>query len=382
MIVQKIREKLTLQEEGYVLLEHLGGMAVMLTLIPVLLWFWDKGITELKIRSVATHFNSITKAAEQYGLQYHAALLAASGPDSGVDISLQDLRDAGNLPEHIQDLNAWGQGYQVSSRLRDDGNLAMIVMTFGGPDYSANAHFLNITVPETAAMAKAGFVPTDLLYGDNRLRGAYGAWDVSLSDIGVSSSPGYLGMISTLDSSMLGMDYLYRVSVPDHPELNEMATTLDMTDHAIVNAQSLQYAPHEYDNIKDTFCADSDDEGKTFLDPLIGLYICRNEQVQVISDTGNSLPMQSSQLVTHGAIVEKPVCPSGTNTHPEIFVAHAIAAQGAESKAFAAMQAWAVDQDTDWLIQMRIKGIDDVWISPAANYGRMVAFTTCAKDLP
>jgi hypothetical protein len=256
----------------------------------------------------------------------------------------------------------------------------MVILTTGGRSHStSDPKFGNMIVPETAALAKAGFVPVS---ANTVLQGAGGAWTASLAEMGLSGTAGHLGLVSSFDSSVLENDYLYRVGVPGHPEYNEMSVTLDMTDHDIINVKSLRYEPHTLADMNGgTFCTSADDEGRTFLDADNGLYLCRNQKTVLISDSGNSLALQEARLVSTGALIDKPVCADGAGLHPEIFVTPSVAATGAESPAIAALQSWATDfSDEQWQVHLRIKNSRDVWIYPSSSYGRMVVYTSCARD--
>jgi hypothetical protein len=162
------------------------------------------------------------------------------------------------------------------------------------------------------------------------------------------------------------------------PGLNTMETNLDMSDHSINNVYSLDYTPHDYTG---DFCTSPEDDGRTFLDSDQGLYLCRNGKAVLINDTGNSLMMQGAELGYHNQLIDKPVCPPGTQTHPEIFVSPAILSAGAETPAMASMQAWATDYSaTQWQLQMRVLTAQDEWVYPAADYGRMIVMMTCSHD--
>jgi hypothetical protein len=287
------------------------------------------------------------------------------------------------------DLNAWGQAYHISTRLTPGGDLAAAIITTGGRGVSANdPAFAQVTVPETAALAKVGFIPVD---PDTLVRGPYGSWQFTLADFNLPGEAGHLAILTSLDSQALRQDFLYRVAVPGEPELNAMQTTLDMTDHAIRGVREVQYTSRDFESLTD-FCTVPEDEGRTFLDTDEGLYLCRGGQIRVVSDTGNSLAMQGATLAVDGQIIDKPVCSPGSATHPEIFVTPSISAAAANAadaekvKPAHSIQAWATDfpiSDPDavqWQVRMRVLTSDNDWVYPTPDYGRMVVFTTCARD--
>jgi len=139
-------------------------------------------------------------------------------------------------------------------------------------------------------------------------------------------------------------------------------------------------------------CNTTTENGHVFLDPMQGLYLCRNGNLEIISDTGNSTPLQEMTLAKDGDVINKPTCATGTNTVPQIFVSPAIASvDGTSSVAtnvppIDAFQAYAVNTSpTTWTVHLRLLPMmmsptDTVdWINPDANHGRIIVSTTCAK---
>jgi hypothetical protein len=104
----------------------------------------------------------VLKATEKYIGQNHAALLAASTSTDGPVISMATLRDADCLPAMVADINAWNQTYHITTRLTPEGDLAAAVITTGGRGHTVgDPAFAQVTVPETAALAKVGFIPVE-----------------------------------------------------------------------------------------------------------------------------------------------------------------------------------------------------------------------------
>ncbi|MDR2893672.1 MAG: shufflon system plasmid conjugative transfer pilus tip adhesin PilV [Deltaproteobacteria bacterium] len=359
--------------------DAMAALLILAILTPILASLWQNGIEAMKKRAVAEHFVTVQKAAFLYGQQNYAALQAASAPTTGPNITFVELQDAGCLPDRFNNQNAWGQNYLITSRRDDTGALSMIVLTTGGRGHTARQpEFANITVPETAALARAGFIPTGVIGAADVIRGAYGGWEVSLASLGLTATAGHLASVSTYSASDLDQDFLYRVAVPGQPELNAMQTSLDMTNHSIRNIQELDFAAKDYDT---NFCTLPEDEGRTFLDAEVGLYLCRNGQTVLLGDSGNSTLFQTAQLAINGQLIDKPSCAPGTGTHPEILVAPAIVASGSESPVMASFQAWATSaSDEQWQVHLRVLTANNEWIYPAEDYGRLVVMSTCARD--
>ena len=167
------------------------------------------------------------------------------------------------------------------------------------------------------------------------------------------------------------------------PELNAMQTELDMTDHAINNVHDLQFVER---TISTESCTADEDQGRVFLDRDQGLYLCRNHSLEIISDTGNAAHFKEATIVANGARVRKPSCAPGTNTVPAIYVAPQLASAGPQAPPITALQAWATSVSaTEWQVQLRLQtpnpnlGDNENWISPAADYARILVLTQCAK---
>ncbi|WP_204278965.1 shufflon system plasmid conjugative transfer pilus tip adhesin PilV, partial [Klebsiella aerogenes] len=59
--------------------------------------------------------------------------------------------------------------------------------------------------------------------------GAFGAWQVNLGASGFTNAgSGHVANLLAFTSQQSNANYLYRVSVPGHPELNAMQTDLSM----------------------------------------------------------------------------------------------------------------------------------------------------------
>jgi hypothetical protein len=349
------------------------GMGVIATLVNLTSESFRAG-------NVADHFRAVSDAAARYGRQYQASLLPLVTASSGPTITLDQLRGADCLPAQFADRNAWNQGYTIAARSDGSGGLSMVVLTTGGRSVdAAHPRFAEVQVPMAAALAKSGFVPGGLLGSTGVLRGAYGGWEVNLASMGLTAVPGHLGSLSTFSASELDSDFLYRLPIPGQPELNVMQTSLDMSDHSISGVASFQYNARA--GFPADFCTgDPADEGRTFLVDSEGLYLCRDGQAVLIQDTGNSVMISGMDLGYDGMLVDKPFCPDGSGTTPQIFVAPAILSAAAEATPMASFKAWATDYSVDqWQVHLGVLSKKDEWIFPSPDYGRMVIQTSCTK---
>ncbi len=367
------------------LIETIAALLILIMLLPVLMNLWKAGSDQLQKRQAADQLLAVNKAVAAYVRKHQTDLLTQTTASSGPSITTDPLVAQGFLESGFQGHNVWGQTYQIHIRQPSTNALQAVVLTTGGRgEESRDVRFATAVVPSAAAMAggAGGFVPTGNIPGQpsSSLRGAFGGWTLDLASVGIASpGPGHLGALTTFDSSSLGQDFLYRVAVPGHPELNQMQTELDMTDHAIRNIYEAQFTSR---TIGSEAC-DSSTEGVIFLDNEQGLYLCRNGSLEIVADTGNSTLFKSTAVAQDGELIAKPSCAPSTNTTPQIFVAPAIVAIGSQAPPITSFQVWATSaSDTQWQVHMRLLTTDDTlgWVNPASDYGRIMVYTTCSKQ--
>lgn len=373
------------------LIEVIGGLLILAMLMPMLLNIMNMGFLDTQKRQAADHLALVSRAAASYVRKHQTTLISQASATSGPTISVADLVSDGLLPDGFRDRNVWGQSYGIY--IRKDAasdHLRAVVLTTGGRA-NATDNFLNAVVPGAAALlgGSGGFVPTGDVPGQaaGTLQGAGGGWTLSLAGMGVPSpGAGHLGALTSFDASSLGQDFLYRVAVPGHEELNAMQTELDMTDHAIRNVSELQFEERE---ITDQSCAAPEDQGRLFLDRIQGLYLCRNNSLEIIGDSGNSALLKNATLARNGERIAKPSCAPSTGTAPAIFTSPSIAEAGPEAPPLTSFQTWATSlSDTEWQVHMRIQtptktldGSDnDGWVYPADDYGRIMVLAMCVKQ--
>lgn len=371
-------------QKGFTLVEMLGALIIISMMVYALTDVWQLGSRMNEQAQAAWHIKTVNDATERYIKQNYETLLSSSSASSGPRITIEDLIDADLLPDGFQDSNVWGQSYEIHIRRPEGNTLSSVILTTGGREHEEGDSFATLSVPGAALRigGAGGFVPTGDLAGQSAdtLHGTAGGYILDLASIGIASpGPGHLGMYSAFDDYDLGTDYLYRTDVPGHPEYNQMETSLDMTGHDLQNVGSIQYVSRTISD--DDSCSD-EDEGKMFLDEDQGMYLCRNRQLVLLADTGNATLFKNATLAKDGDKISKPLCAPATGTTPQIFVAPAIASSGAESPGMASIQAWATSvSDTEWQVHLRVLNTSsDAWIYPDSMYGRVMVFTTCAKN--
>lgn len=377
------------------LFDALVSIFVMIVLIGVVAQINYDGSLRVERRLVAENMLVLADAAKLYVRKHNAQLAGSAGPTSGPQISLAALRSEGLLRPNFSDRNMWGQQYSIYVRSSGSDLLRIIIVTSGGR--SRSKKFNNTVVPGAAALigAAGGYTPTGNISSipAGVMQGAGNNWRIPFSSVGITNpGPGHLVYVSDYDASDLAHEFLYRVEIPGNPELNAMRTELDMTDHAIENVKEVQFVER---TIGPETCKNAEDQGRIFLDRERGMYLCRDGHFELLSDTGNATVLKELTVVPSETLIDKPICPSQTDTVPSIFVAPSIAEAGQESSPIAAFQAWAESVSTkQWKVRLRVLlsdkalalelngGVDTGgWVSPGPNYNRLLVITTCGKPV-
>lgn len=373
------------RQSGFTLLEMLITLTVIGILMPLVYQVWHTGFIAEQQNHAADQLRQVNSAVDAYVKRHFETLLTSASPSSGPQITVAQLIDDGLLPDGFRNSNIWGQSYEIYVRRPHENTLNTITITRGGRAHEEGDPFATLVVPGAAMRlgGAGGFVPTGALPGqtEGTLHGTAGGFILDLAALGIASpGPGHLGAYSAFDEYDLGTDYLYRGEVPGHPEYNQMTTELDMTGHGIENVGSVQYVSR---TVTDGESCSDEDEGKMFLDELQGMYLCRNGQLVLMADTGNSTQFKMSTVANNGDLIDKPSCAPGTNTSPQIYVAPAIASSGAQSPPMAALQASATSvSSTQWQVHLRVLNTtnENSWVYPDANYGRVMVFSTCSRN--
>ncbi len=375
------------------LIEVIGALLILAMLLPRLADMMFMGLMNTQMRQAADQLALVIRASANYVRKHQTTLSSQATATSGPTVSVADLVSDGLLADGFRDRNVWGQSYGIYIR-KDaaSGHLRAVVLTTGGRGNETD-RFLNVVVPGAAALlgGSGGFVPSGNIPGQaaGTLQGAGGGWSLALAGMGIPSpGAGHLGALTSFDATALGQDFLYRVAVPGHEELNAMQTELDMTDHAIRNVSELQFEERE---ITDQSCAAPEDQGRVFLDRVQGLYLCRNNSLEIIGDSGNSALLKNATLARNGERITKPVCAPNTNTAPAIFTAPSLAEAGPEAPPLTSFQTWATSlSDTEWQVHVRVQtgnkalstaGDDSGWVYPEADYARIMVLAMCIRQM-
>lgn len=360
---------------GYVLPELVATLLIVALVSGLFLRQQANLKAQSRARLAGHQLLEVIEAAGKY-IQANAATLAATATaDTAELITGNQIADEGFLPSGWSDQNAWGQSYLLYVIQPLAGQLTGYVVTTGGDDISSKPS-LEMLAPLAVevAGANAGYVPpTGHVPGESEAVLVGNGWDFDTTAITnyVSPGAGHLAGVANLGDAT-AQDYLYRVGVPGSPERNQMQTNLDMGDNSITTVGSLQL---ESRDVASMTCSASN-PGTVYFNNDEGLFICRDGQLEAFNDSGNAALFKGATMAAHGDLVPKVQCPSGTGTSPRIFVSQSIVSEDGSSPPLNAIQPWAVDSGTDWLIQFRVL-TDNGWTNPTSDYGRVVVFQMC-----
>jgi prepilin-type N-terminal cleavage/methylation domain-containing protein len=391
--MQKKCNKKNSHDGGFTMIELVMVLAVMSIMLPALLIYIKDSNLMMTQKAASVFMRQVGMAAETYVTDHYQALLSTSTSTVATEIPIATLINDDYLSATFNTMNPWYQNYKIYVLEPSTDDLALFVLTEGGQGHDPDRpDFGTKVIPKTANMigAEGGYVPTGLLTGEpnTMIQGAYGGWSFAFAGTNIPN-PGSAHLAyykyfvdGTADDTD---DYLHRVVVPGRPELNRMQTTLDMDGNNILMGDGdvgggagegvgrINFERHTQGDFPCT--AHDNNDGSLYFDRDRGLLLCRKGQLEQINDTGNTGSMQLAKIVTHGSIINKPTCPTSLPT-PQIFLSPAMFSEDAQFRSIQAVQTWAVDQGSRWVVRMRIMA-NGSWMSPNNTYGKIMATVTC-----
>ena len=200
------------------------------------LHFEQQGIKNTQVSVAARQMKVISSAAQDYLQANYTRLEGTATPYNPAMITVATLKKAAYLPPGYNEMNPWGQHYEVEVLQPTEGRLQALVLTTG------KAIIPRVVAPTIATQvgAEGGIIPYAGQYGkDSTVAvGAYGGWEVPMNYYHNPGS-GHLATLLYFSDGDLRNDYLYRAKVPGKPELNQMQTTLDMSGNDISGAKNI-----------------------------------------------------------------------------------------------------------------------------------------------
>lgn len=181
----------------------------------------------------------IQKAAEGYITANAAAIEGTATSTNPATITIPMLVNTGYLPNGFQANNPYGQTWEVQVLQPSPGRLQALVLSTGGNTVPTRSLGLAAQIAGAAGGVVGGGSGTSAVpgCGAGQACGVYSGWKVPTS--GFNAQPGHLAALIEYSNGQIQNDYLYRVSVPGQPQLNQMQTNLDMGNNNINNAQNV-----------------------------------------------------------------------------------------------------------------------------------------------
>lgn len=390
------RESGSMGEAGFLTVEAVLMIMVLVVLIPVAYTGWNMGFSALKARSVAQQLVQVSDAAKVYARSQ--GLLTSLVPGKAAQlVTGEDLYKAGVLPHSAGgDLeNAWKYTYQVYYSLPADPvppavnmtrSLQVVVVTV--PPAGGG------TVPEEEAAKAASFagasggIVTQDTNGILSLGNAVSGWHIKVGDPALPDSGPALGSIGTyasLDDKALNSDVLYRVDV-GRPELNQMHVDLDMRDNALKNVGNIQFnATSVKQTDLTTVCGTAAEmDGKVFYHTAAiadqsGLYACKNGKAFLIADSANSAPVQKAKVVKNGDTVDMPKCTDPSDAFIAVSPANVMVNLVVPVLGTSIYTSYKANGTTSWTVTLSAATPAGVPIAPALITGEISVLTSCRK---
>lgn len=184
----------------------------------------------IQASATASQLLILNKAAQQYVTDNAAALVSTATATTPVTVTVAQLITGNYLPASYLPRNPYRQTWQLQVLQPNAGVLQSLVTSTGGTQIPVR----QLPVIAAQAGAQGGFVPYQNQGGNPNMVptsafGAYGAWQVSLANF-ANPGAGHMASLLAFGNTQVNNSYLYRVQVPNHPELNAMQTDLGMTD--------------------------------------------------------------------------------------------------------------------------------------------------------
>jgi hypothetical protein len=376
---------------GLTLLEVALALSIMAVVSAGLISLQAQSAARAKDAATSDRTAAIVQAANTYIQQNFTQIVtdyAAPGlaipiytASGAAPAGLTSVQAAGLLPSGWTTTNPYGQAeWLLVLQTSATPTFDFLVVTQGGQNIPAGE------LPYVAAKvgAAGGFVSSQAPYTATSVEGAYGGWNYLASKWAIGGhapSDGHLAAVLSFGQTPLAQ-YLYRVSVPGHPEANQMSTALDMNGNDIDNANSVNAVNVNATNLNasgklavtgtSTFGADISVTGNVTASGTL------TAQDFVLSGQGNkkvSTGIYDAAMVASGTVVAKPTCPAGEN--PQIFLAPASFSDNGTGGTMSSVQTWAVNNGATWTVNMQVQ-TEAGTITPDAAHGAIQVLTKCS----
>lgn len=212
------------RSSGFISVELLIALAVIAIAVVKGTQLYMQHLDGLDQQMAAQQQIKVAEAGSKYIKDNFAAVLVAAGVTTPAVITVAMLKNTKYLPAGFSEQNIYGQGYRILARKPQANQLETLIITTGG----SAAGEIDIRRAAQFIGAQGGYISST-----NTAVAQGAAWQVPLSNYGVSPGAGRLATALFFQDGAIVNDYLYRNSVPGKPELNRMNTALNMGSNDI-----------------------------------------------------------------------------------------------------------------------------------------------------
>lgn len=356
------------------------GLIISMISISYLANHMEENRRRSEARIAAGQLIEVSDAAQSYIEANASAIMAAATPTVAFGATGADIQTAGFLDASWLDTNIWRQEYRLYVIEPTAGTLQGLLVTSGGKSVTGDPEFGSFTVPYAASLAtsRAGFVPDTNIPGNvaTRIQGTGGGWEFNAGVITnyTNPGPGHLAALINFGSGSSAQDFLYRVSVPGQPQLNQMQTDLDLGGNSIEDIANLQLANASVGSMS---CG-TNDNGRIYSNHSEGLFVCRDGSLELIPDSGNSMIVANITVASHNQLVPKASCPSGVGFAEQVFVAPQFVSEDGNAPPMSSIQTWPVDVGANWRINIRVS-TENGESYPNSSWARVNVIQICSN---
>lgn len=225
-------------QKGITMVELLLGVGIVAILSISLFNYVNQKLDDMRDSASSLHNSQFILAGDTYLRTNYTALLASATAVTPAVVTTAMLKASNALPASVGDSNTYNQTYCMLILQPQPNKLEALIVTEGGRPIDEG----RIAVIAANSGRGAGFIPRDT---PTVAQGAYGYWSIpnarylSRNCSGTASTVGHLASAIHYDKSASSSDYLYRFMIPGRPELNRMATAIDMNNNNVDNVNTL-----------------------------------------------------------------------------------------------------------------------------------------------
>lgn len=216
----------------------LAGLVILLAM-PVYNDIQANNLTATVDADAASQFQTILAGAQKYvAAQKDTLTDTLSIGGAYQEIPFADLLNTDSLPGGFRQTNVLGATWHVYVQQPASGAIRTMVAATGGLRLK-QSDLINIA---GLTGDQGGYVPYDGMLGLNSSEAHGTTWNLSLSGLPSPGAGHLFGTVTVGDAASATIDtndFLYRVGVPGHDELNTMGVALNMGSNNINNVATL-----------------------------------------------------------------------------------------------------------------------------------------------